>query len=345
MFDWTKIRRLSFLVGLCATAPASVSQGAWPGNVEKVQIPCSDGATQPAMWYTPADETPKPLLVGLHTWSTNWMSADKDAAYADWCIKQGWAFIHPDFRGPNKTPLSMGSDRAVQDIVEAVAWAQKKSNIDPSRIYLIGVSGGGHMALQMAGRHPELWAGVSAWCGISDIAQWHSEHVIQGKADKYAQDIEAALGGSPASNPAFKNEAWKRSPLSSLASAKIPLDINHGVHDGRKGSVPFSHSLRAFNAAVPAGAALDPKIISEYYETQVRPSGWGEPAPDPVYGKWKPVFRATEGNTRVTLFEGGHEIVYQAALNWLALQRKDKPANWDVSKFIPLETAGGDSGK
>jgi dienelactone hydrolase len=112
-------------------------------------------------------------------------------------IAQGWAFVHPDFRGPNWTPQALGSDRAVQDVVEAVEWAKKQTAVDETRIYLIGVSGGGHMAMLMAGRHPEIWAGVSAWCGIGDVARWHAEHTKNGKSDKYAENIVAALGKVP----------------------------------------------------------------------------------------------------------------------------------------------------
>lgn len=327
---------------LCMSTLAKGQKGVSP-DLEKVAIPCSDGKSQPAMWYTPSVDKPKPLLVGLHTWSNGYMIGERDP-YADWCIKQGWAFVYPHFRGANNTPAAMGSDRAVQDIVEAVAWAKKTTRIDESRIYLIGVSGGGHMALQMAGRHPELWTAVSAWCPISEISQWHSEHTKNGIADKYAKDIEAALNGAPSTDHAAKEEAWNRSPLSSLASAKMPLDINSGILDGRAGSVPFTHGLRAFNAVASQEARLDEKEIVEYYETQRLPAGWAEASPDPVYGKWKPVFRRTAGNVRVTLFQGGHEIVHQAALNWLSLQRTGIPAVWDVKDFIKLE-ANSESGK
>ena len=306
------------------------------------------------MWYTPADAKPKPLLVGLHTWSSHYASAAGDAVYADWCIAQGWAFVHPDFRGPNNTPQALGSDRAVQDVVEAVAWARKQTTVDESRIYLIGVSGGGHMALQMAGRHPEIWAGVSAWCGISDVAQWHSTHVkeslVDGKQiqtpDKYARDIEASLGGRPASDGPLKQDAWKRSPLSSLSHAKtVPLDIAAGSLDGRSGSVPFTHSLNAFNAVVEKGDRLPENLIRQFYETQKLPAGWNTSEADPTYGAWTPLFRKTSGNTRVTIFKGGHEIVHQAALNWLARQKRGIPAVWDVRDFIKLDVTGGESGK
>ena len=315
----------------------------WPAKVTPVEIPVSDGVVQKAMWFATASTERKPLLVGLHTWSSNFASAGGDAVYAEWCIAQGWAFVHPDFRGPNWTPQALGSDRAVQDVVEAVAWAKKQTAVDETRIYLVGVSGGGHMAMLMAGRHPEIWAGVSAWCGIGDVARWHAEHTKNGKSDKYAENIVAALGKVPAKDDA---EAWKRSPECCLANAAtVPLDIAHGIHDGRKGSVPFEHSLRAFNVAVKPADRLNAADIASYYSTQKLPLGWSPAATDASYGLMTPLFRATRGNTRVTIFEGGHEIVHQAALNWLAKQRKGKPPVWEVKDFIPVASERSASGK
>lgn len=314
----------------------------WPAEVSKVEIPCSDGVKQPAIWFTPTTKGKKPLLVGLHTWSSTFASAGGDAVYAKWCIDRGWAFVHPDFRGPNWTPPALGSARAVQDVVEAVAWAKTQTQVDDSRIYLIGVSGGGHMAMLMAGRHPELWAGVSAWCGIVDVAKWHREHVKDGKQDKYAKNIEAALGHAPTADDA---DARHRSPIAHLPNAaSVPLDIAHGIHDGRKGSVPFTHALLAFNEVAAAGQKLPIQAIQAYYDTQKLPAGWAVSPPDASFGLNTPLFRQTSGNTRVTIFEGGHEIVHQAALNWLAKQRKGQPVVWGIKDFIPL-AADGTSGK
>ena len=317
----------------------------WPAEVREVAIPCSDGKEQPSLWFCPPGHAPKPLLVGLHTWSSNFKGTSGEELYAKWCIKQGWAFLHPDFRGPNTTAEAMGSGRAVRDLVEAVVWAQNETPIDSARIYLVGVSGGGHMALLMAGRHPEIWAGVSAWCGISDIAQWHADHTKNGIPDGYAKNIEAALGGSPECDPACRKAAWERSPLASLAAAKMPLDINSGFSDGRKGSVPFLHGLRAFNSVAAEADQLDEAEMTQYYLSQKLPDGWSEASPDPVYARWKPLFRRTSGNARITIFDGGHEIVHQAALNWLALQRKGFPAQWEVKSFQEMEIPGSESGK
>jgi len=38
---------------------------------------------------------------------------------------------------------------------------------------------------------------------------------------------------------------------------------------------------------------------------------------DPLYGERRVLFRRQSGNARITLFDGGHEIIYGAALGWL----------------------------
>ena len=66
--------------------------------------------------------------------------------------------------------------------MDAIAYARSTTAVDARRIYLIGGSGGGHMALMMAQAAPELWAGVSAWVPISDLAAWHAFSKQQGSS-------------------------------------------------------------------------------------------------------------------------------------------------------------------
>jgi hypothetical protein len=96
---------------------------------------------------------------------------------------------------------------------------------------------------------------------------------------------------------------------------------------------------------VKPNARLDAAGIEAFYTSQKLPSGWSAAAPDAAYGIHPPIFRAVSGNTRVTIFEGGHEIVHQAALNWLAKQRKGSPVVWDVKDFIPIHMKLSESGK
>jgi dienelactone hydrolase len=318
----------------------TTAQGAgYPPEVKQVTYTSSgDGSQQPALFWKPdQSDGPVPLLVALHTWSGGYDQAGGEVKYAEWCQKMGWAFVHPHFRGPNWTPEALGSDLVVADIISSVEFAKTQTAIDPTRIYCVGVSGGGHAALLMAGRAPELWAGVSAWCGISDIAAWHGQGIKNGKVGNYAKHIEKALGGSPDSSEERKKSARHRSPVAWLGKAsEVPLDINHGVNDGRKGSVPFTHSLHAWNAVVAAKRRIDESMVDDFYETQKSPEPFA--GQDPLYGKRQPEFRKTHGNARITIFQGGHEIIHEAALNWLAAQQKGTPVKWKITKATDLDT-------
>jgi len=284
----------------------------------------ADNSKQPAMFYSPQSDTPVPLLVALHTWSGNYKQT-YHAACAKWCQENGWAYIHPDFRGPNKRPQATGSDLVVKDIISAVDYAKANAKIDPARIYLVGTSGGGYTALLMAGRAPEIWAGVSAWVPISDLRAWHAQCKKAGR--KYHTDIAASCGGPPGTSTAVDGEYTKRSPLTFLSRAKgLALDINAGIHDGHKGSVPISHSLLAFNEVAAARHRIREADIRHFVDKQAVPPALVKPIEDATYGRKRPLFRRTSGKARVTIFEGGHELVAPAALAWLEKQRRTAPA-------------------
>ena len=315
----------------------------YPEGIQEIRYPVeADNSEQPALFWKPEGTDGKvPLLVAMHTWSGNYRQPGGETKYAEWCVQNDWIFLHPDFRGRNRSPESMGSDLVIADIRAAVEWAKENASVDETRIYAIGVSGGGHATQLLAGRTPEIWAGISSWCGISDIAAWHRE-TTEADRGNYAKDIEMALGGPPTPGSPEAKDAAHRSPLTWLENAStVPLDINHGVSDGRTGSVPFTHSLHAWNAIVPKEEQLSTDFIRGFYET--RKHAGEKPSNDSLYGERQPIFRKTHGNTRITIFDGGHEIVHVAALNWLAAQRKGQPVNWNPPKVADLKTTDDDT--
>lgn len=242
------------MISGCSVNAADPPMNSQPADAPVKAVPheitylsSADKTQQPAMFYAPPTKEPVPLLVALHTWSGDY----KQTMYADsveWCAKNGWAFIHPNFRGPNINPAATGSELVIQDIEDAVQFARQNAAIDEKRIYLVGVSGGGYTALLMAARCPHLWAGVSVWVPITNLADWYAE--TKKASQHYYKDVAASCGGSPGTSEAVDEEYRKRSPITYLyvKSALPPLDINAGIHDGHTGSVPISHSLKAFNA-------------------------------------------------------------------------------------------------
>ena len=219
----------------------------WPSQVQRVAfVSSADGSAQPAAFYHSGAPGVKPLLVALHTWSYDFHQ-EMSIPYAEWCGAHDWILIAPSFRGPNNRPEATGSELAVQDVLDAVAYAEAHAPVDPGRVYLVGVSGGGHMALLMAGRVPERWTAVSAWVPITDLAAWHTECRAAGRP--YADDLERACGGAPGVSLVVDAQYRARSPLTYLhPGLRTPLDVNAGILDGHTGSVPISHTLRAFNA-------------------------------------------------------------------------------------------------
>jgi len=188
--------------------------------------------------------------------------------------KLGWALLLPEFRGANlatnpRASEACASALAKQDIVDAVEFVchEHADSIDTDRIFLLGGSGGGHMALCMAAYRPELWTMVSSWCPITDIARWHSENA------SYVPGMEACCGGPPEAVP---EDYEQRSPISQINDiAKANVFIYHGRWDP---SVPYRHSL-------------------DLYTTLIE--------------------RHPEAKVFLSIFDGGHELLYDAAFRSL----------------------------
>jgi predicted peptidase len=110
----------------------------------------------------------------------------------------------------------------------ALAQTQKEFRTDPARVYLTGLSMGGHGTWYIAYRHPELFAAIAPICG-------------------WVVDMDRFRGSVPVV-PAENGAA-----LPALASrlAKLPIWIFHGEVDG---AVPVAGS-RVPAAALKAASA------------------------------------------------------------------------------------------
>ncbi len=84
----------------------------------------------------------------------------------------------------------------------------------------------------------------------------------------------------------------------------------------------MSHTLRAFNALADEKDRLTDAEI-EHFVTRVEPPPHlSAPEPDPSYGGRAVLFRRTSGRVRVTIFDGGHDMITDAAFAWLAGQQR-----------------------
>ncbi|HZO56690.1 MAG TPA: prolyl oligopeptidase family serine peptidase [Bryobacteraceae bacterium] len=275
----------------------------------------SDGAAQPALVWVPTGiQGTLPLVVHLHSWSSHFDSSEAWQIALKEAQKRNWAFVSPEFRGPNERPEACASPIARQDILDSVDYMKQKYPIDSKRVYLLGGSGGGHMTLVMAAHYPDRWRAASAWVPISDLAAWYEES--RRRNLRYWRMMEGCTGGTPAS---AANEYKLRSPLPYLHQANgLPIDIQAGIQDGHTGSVPVSHSLRAFNVLAAANghatASFANTEISHIVSTKQVPKG--SPAPPTEERRTRILLRRIAGPARITLFDGGHETDFPAAFIW-----------------------------
>lgn len=210
-------------------------------QVKEITVVSSiDSSAGKSLFYIPAETTNTvPLVVGLHTWSTERNNQVK--AILPLCQKRGWALLLPEFRGPNKTSnpraiQACGSRLAKQDILDAIDWILKRYPIDDKNIFLLGGSGGGHMALMMAAYAPARFRAISSWCPITDLAAWH------GQNSNYAPHLEACCGGKPGASPEIDKEYRERSPLfQAAAMTNANLSVHHGRFDK---SVSYTQTVK-----------------------------------------------------------------------------------------------------
>ncbi len=285
-----------------------------------------DQTLQPSLIWVPeaAKTTPAPLFVLLHSWSGNYKQGN--TKWQDQAEKRGWIYLHPNFRGVNQHPQACGSRLARQDILDAIEYMIQHYKVDQSRIYLAGSSGGGHMTMLMAGHHPDRFSAASAWVGISDLADWYRFHLKDGKPQNYAKMILKSLQDKPGASSKIDAEYRDRSPLYWIGNAtRLPLDLNAGVTDGKTGSVPFAHTIRAFN--VLAEQNLTTPVTKEEMQQLWDDGALKTPQPsdqvmDESYGR-DIHLRRNSRLARVTIFQGGHEGLSQPACEWLSKQVRD----------------------
>lgn len=299
---------------------ACSSEPPQPAKRTEVSITRADGTAQPAFVITPDEYRPDsetyPLLVSLHSWSFGYEQRREELEHlAQW---RGWIYLFPDFRGKNDRPEACGSESARQDVLDAVEWAKANLPVDDSRVYLTGSSGGGHMSLVMAARHPEVWAAVSAWVPITDMAAWHDRHADA----EYGRMLRDCTGGPPGFSAEVDAEYHDRSPLPFLAAAKdVPIEIAAGIRDGHEGSVPIRHTLEAFNVLAEAHGAetvseAEIAELSASPEARLSAPKESDQVEDVAYDR-EIILRRTAGPARVTIFEGGHEGIASAQMDWL----------------------------
>jgi dipeptidyl aminopeptidase/acylaminoacyl peptidase len=129
-----------------------VSESACP--VEVVSIPVPDAPNTPAVIRKPPGEGPFPAIVHLHggleTWPTSRLKEDATRMPTTArFLAAGYVIVIPTFRPRSQDPQTT---EALNDCLAVVEYVKKMPQVDPESVVVWGNSGGGSLALEMAGQ-------------------------------------------------------------------------------------------------------------------------------------------------------------------------------------------------
>lgn len=296
-------------------------------DIQNIEIASSvDETSQPALYYDSGSDEEKPLLMVLHSWSIGYLQ-NIDIPLGEFAVANDWVFMHPDFRGQNDgRPESTASDLVLSDMEDALEYARENANIDESRIYLLGYSGGAMNALHLASRHPETFAGVAAWVPVYDLVTWYQWNAERGET--YADEIVGACGGEPTGDGEAREECTQRSVSAHLpdVAGELRVLLAHGINDN---TVPPEQALHAFNDLAAEDDRVPQEQIDQLMEHREVPEALAERSSHEVRN-----FRYFDeadasvqlylqsGPAELVLFDGEHEMLYRPGLEWLARQQR-----------------------
>ena len=195
-----------------------------------------DGSLEPSLLYEHKGEGKRPLLVFLHTWS---YGRSNQLQRLDYAKRRGFHMLLPEFRGSNtlnnpRIAEACGSTLARGDIKDAIDYCIANYEVDTDNIFIVGCSGGGHMALMMAGMCPEYFRAVTAFVPITDLDRWREESPsYRPHMDKIAESGESLAERSPCSY------------IDKIATANVKVFA--GKHDS---VVPFRQTLDFYNTVL-----------------------------------------------------------------------------------------------
>jgi pimeloyl-ACP methyl ester carboxylesterase len=285
----------------------------WGVDFDRVNVKSPlDGAIQKAYLYKTKSATPQPLVVSLHSWSFDYRQDDTLAVLSR---AKDINYIHPDFRGENWNKNACCSDFVLTDIDAAIDYAITHANVDTTKIYVIGRSGGGYATLATFMKSKHRIRKFSAWVPLTDLVKWYEETRI--RKLYYADNILICTHSK--SDVLDKESAIQRSPFYwNTPKEKLTyatLEIFTGVYDGleNNGPIPITQSINFYNKILKDLAFPD---SSQYIRSKEKLLLLEQRKPLGNFGKIgnREICLVKEAsNVKITFFVGGHEMLSDVA--------------------------------
>lgn len=203
--------------------------------------------TLSARLYPASNSEPGPAIVLLHGWT--WPENDPSTGLVEAAAefqRAGYTVLVPVMRGWRP---SGGADdcagKQVDDVLQALEWLSAQPGVDARRLFLVGFSQGGQVAL-LAATHNAPVRAVAAFAPVVDPGSWARETNIDGIRDYVMEECGGPAGWS------------SRSALSRAGALIQPLLLVHGDADLR---VPTQQSINLYQKLIELQRPVQLKFI------------------------------------------------------------------------------------
>jgi dipeptidyl aminopeptidase/acylaminoacyl peptidase len=227
-------------------------------NVSKIEYSISDGTSLTGWVSVPEGAKKLPGVILIHGGAS---LSDKDEKYGPKhllemdevaeSIGHKYAVFSVEYASKY-----FGDAREFESIIAAYRKFVKEPYVDPERIAFVGISHGGFLALlsSLDPAHGLKSKAVVDISGVTDLAMhvrhyenWMKKDKDMKKYDAYGvSGVKNALGWPPESDLRAKENFSKRSALTYIKDAKIPVLVIHGAKDR---FVPFEHAAALVSEA------------------------------------------------------------------------------------------------
>ncbi len=210
-------------------------------NRERVEIPLENG-TMPALYTRAPGDGPKPVVVYC-----NGLDSCKELLYwfrlPEALARRGVSTLCVDQPGSGEAlrlqglPVDPHSERWASN---AVDWLESRSDVDPSRIGMTGISLGGHFAPRAVANEPRFasgacWGANHNW---AEVQQRRLKREGENPVPHYWAHVMWAFGAKDLDE--FLAKAEDMNLNGHMGGVRVPFLVTHGAQD-RQISVDYAH--------------------------------------------------------------------------------------------------------
>lgn len=187
----------------------------------------------------PEHSVKRPVIISLHGGPEAQARPRFNSQAQYWLAELGAVVIEPNYRGSlgfGKTFLGLDDqtkrEDAVKDIGALLDWIQTQSDLDASRVLVVGGSYGGYLALSSVAHYSGRIAGGISMVGIGNFTNFLEN------TKGYRRELRRAEYGDER-DPAIRKIFEQISPINLTDQITAPLFILQGLNDPR---VPASEA-------------------------------------------------------------------------------------------------------